>query len=213
MQKKFGFVADTTKPIWENVQQILQQMPADVYFNCPNNIAIHNLCKCTSDIPPGSMSLLGLGLNFCIKHRYPTNKIQKSIDRFINDIRTKKLFKESEETDDFIPKLYIKDPNWKAPVLDPNIEQCLQRFSTQLLQEQKKHIKLCRPNLTCLQNTALRKLINHPKYIILEADKNMGTVLMERDKLIQQVIEEHLSNVYVYKQLTAADTSAAMQRL
>ncbi len=36
---------------------------------------------------------------------------------------------------------------------------------------------------------------------------------MERDKLIQQVIEEHLSNVNVYKQLTAADTSAAMQCL
>ena len=63
----------------------------------------------------------------------------------------------------------------------------------------KKYNRLCRPNLTCLQNNALRNLTDHPKYIVVEADKNMGTVLMEREKFINQVIAEHLGNRNVYK--------------
>jgi hypothetical protein len=188
-------------------------MPTKQYFNRPNNIANHNLCKSTSNIPPGAMSLLGFGLNFCIKHRYPTNKIQKSIDRFTNDIRTKHLLAGAEDINDFIPQLYIKDPHWKAPPANTNIEQCLQRFSTRLQLEQTKYNRHCQPNMTCLQNNALRKLINHPKYIVLQADKNMGTVLMERDTVIKQIIKEHLGNASVYKKLTAAEANAAMIKL
>jgi hypothetical protein len=73
--------------------------------------------------PPGAISLQGLALNFCINHRYPTNKIQRSIDRFTNDIRTKHLLTGSEDLKDFIPQLYIKDLYWKSPPAKPNIEQ------------------------------------------------------------------------------------------
>ena len=137
MLKKFGFIANASKPRWENTQQVLLQMPAEHYFNRQNNTAIHNLCKSTKEIPPGALSLLGLGLNFCIKHRYPTNKIKKSIDRFKNDIRTKQLFVGLERQDDFIPQLYIKDPHWVAPPAKPKVEHCLQRFATRLQTEQK----------------------------------------------------------------------------
>jgi hypothetical protein len=52
MLKKFGFIANASKPRWENTQQTLLQMPAEHYFNHQNNIAIHNLCKSTKEIPP-----------------------------------------------------------------------------------------------------------------------------------------------------------------
>jgi len=41
----------------------------------------------------------------------------------------------------------------------------------------------------------------------------MGTVLMERDTVIKQIIKEHLGNASVYKKLTAAEASAAMIKL
>jgi hypothetical protein len=63
------------------------------------------------------------------------------------------------------------------------------------------------------KNNALRKLTDHPKYIVVEEDKNMGTVLMERDKFIKQIIKEHLGDRNMYKKLSPADKSAAIQRL
>jgi hypothetical protein len=111
-------------------------MPAENYFNRQNNIAIHNLCKSTKVIPPGALSLLGLGLNFCIKHKYPSNKIKKSIKRFKNDMRTKQLFIRLERHENFIPQIYIKDPHWVAPLAEPKVEHCLQRFAAQLQAEQ-----------------------------------------------------------------------------
>ena len=143
MLKKFGFIANASKPRWENTQQALLQMPAEHYFNHQNNIAIHNLCKSTKEIPPGAISLLGLGLNFCIKHRYPTHKIKKSIKRFQNDIRTKQLFVGLKRQDNFIPQLYIEDPHWITPPAKPKIEHCLQRFATRFQAEQKKYFLSC----------------------------------------------------------------------
>jgi len=82
MLKQFGFLADPNKPTWYNSQQVILQTPVSIYVNQPTNNAIHNLCKSTTEIPLGSFTLLGLGLNFCIKHRKPTNSINNSLKRF-----------------------------------------------------------------------------------------------------------------------------------
>jgi hypothetical protein len=136
MLRKSGLIAHTSKSRWDNVQQILLQMPAEHYFNCPNNIAIQNLHTSPKDIPPKALSLLGLGLNFCNKHKYPTNKIKKSINQFSNDIRSKQLFFGLKDYYNFIPQLYIKDPHWVAPAAEPKVEQCLQRFTVKFQAEQ-----------------------------------------------------------------------------
>ena len=64
-----------------------------------------------------------------------------------------------------------------------------------------------------MQNSALRQLVNRPKYIVCKADKNMGTVLIERDKIIHQVIKEHLGNKNTYRQLNCHETNAQIRKL
>ena len=54
----------------------------------------------------------------------------------------------------------------------------------------------------CLQNFALRQLTNHDKFIIVEADKNMGVTVFNREDYIKQVLEEHLNNKQVYLNIT-----------
>ena len=57
-------------------------------------------------------------------------------------------------------------------------------------------------NITYLQNNALRELVDHHILIIIEADKNMGVTIWERDKFIKQALREHLSNRNYYRNIT-----------
>ena len=73
---------------------------------------------------------------------------------------------------------------------------------------QAKFKRYPRPNITHLQNFALRKLINHPKFIVVEADKNMGVCILEREHFITQVLREHVNNEETNKKLTLTKTNA-----
>eukprot|EP00956_Cyclotella_meneghiniana_P006407 scaffold8391_cov67-Cyclotella_meneghiniana.AAC.5 len=93
-------------------------MPRELYFNHPVSKAIFT----NTPLPPGTKSLLVLallGLKFCIRHRKPTNNIQKSLERFQDDVRTKVWVTRQEEEEgnnrDFNPKLYLKNPQWESP--------------------------------------------------------------------------------------------------
>jgi hypothetical protein len=56
----YGFAADTTKPIWENISKALRTINATTYLQTPINLCCHNLCE-KLGLPPGFYQLLGLG--------------------------------------------------------------------------------------------------------------------------------------------------------
>ena len=94
-------------------------MSAQAFFNQPINKAIFSYVN--SPLPPGTKSLLNLGLKFCIKSRKPSNIVMSSIQRFKHDVRTKHwlLYQNKKDDDDFNPKLYIKSPDWNPPPKPP----------------------------------------------------------------------------------------------
>jgi hypothetical protein len=81
------------------------------------------------------------------------------------------------------------------------IETALVHFRHRLIAEQSKFNKYSRPNISCLQNTALRLLPQNNKFIIIWADKTMGSVIMLRKQYIKQCIKEHLGNEDVHENI------------
>jgi hypothetical protein len=51
-------------------------MPIEAYFSRPTNRQLHNLLLNGARPPARLTSLLGMGLNFCIKNEKPTNTIK-----------------------------------------------------------------------------------------------------------------------------------------
>lgn len=177
---------------------------ADLYFNQPINKAI--FIYTNSPLPPGSKSLLNLGLKFCLKSPKPSNIVMSSIARFKHDVRTKHwlLFQPERENDDFNPKLYIKNPHWDPPTASEAIEEALNKFEERMLRLHDQHqSRNNKKNITRLQNNALRELVDHNIFIVVEADKNMGVTIWLRDQFIKQVLQEHLNNEDYYENITA----------
>ena len=177
-------------------------MPADLYINQPTNKSIFVFTN--SVLPPGTYSLLSLGLKFCIRSRLPSNNIEKTIKRFKHDIRVKHYLKTEEppEDPDFNPKLYLKSPFFIPNIASFNIEYALDNFEERLTTKHNEYQKRCDPNITVLQNSALRELKDHEQFIIIEADKNMGVTVWKRSEFIKQVLAEHLNNAEVYQNIT-----------
>ena len=177
-------------------------MPADLYINQPSNKAIFVFTN--SVLPPGTYSLLSLGLKFCIRSRLPSNNINKTIDRFRHDVRVKHYLATEDPPEDphFNPKLYIKSPFFKPKIASFAIKDALNTFKERLTAKHEQYQKACNPNITVLQNSALRKLKDNEKFIVVEADKNMGVTVWKRSEFIKQVLKEHLSNAQVYQNIT-----------
>ena len=201
MTKKYGFVADPALPTYQNVHKAILATPPEIYFSQPKNKAIFNLTTtATNTLPPGTHLLLALGLKFVIKAGWPANKIQASLERFENNVRTKYCMQGVSGS--FDPRIYLKNPDWDPPQASDKVEAALSSFRARMITAAAAHYKYSRPNLSCLQNSALRELANHDKYIVIWADKNMGVVIMLRSEYIAQCLREHLGNSLVYKNIT-----------
>ena len=89
------------------------------------------------------------------------------------------------------------------PPASEEIERSLDYFAEHVRIKQHKFSKAqVDRNTTALQIYALRSLKNHNQFVIIEADKNMGVTIWERDVYIKQVLSEHLSNAAVYENIT-----------
>ena len=177
LTKKYGFAANQSIPTWKTAQQIILQTPTELYFVQPHNKAIFNLANTKDGLPRGTYSLLSLRLKFCIKSPSPTNNINTSIARFEHDVRTKFLMRNEIDTG-LSTNLYIRNPEWDPPKANEKVEMALNKFRETITLHQAKFQKNSRPNITCLQNSALRNLTNNGKFITIWADKNMGVVIM-----------------------------------
>jgi len=159
-------------PTWKNIQIVLLNTPPGTHFSQPMSQATFNLAISTTGLPLGTLSLLALGLKFCLKASHPTHKINHSIIRFETNVGTKYLMINQEDSHKFIPQLYIRNPSWDPLKASAQIETALAHFRHSLIAEQSKFNKCSRPNISCLQKTALHLLSHNKKFIIIWADKN-----------------------------------------
>ncbi len=162
-------------------------------------------------MPAGTKSLLGLGLNYCIKMPLPANNYKQSIRRFTNDVRRIGYFKfkpPDPKDDDgeirYIPGLYIKSDHEFGPVTKcDKIEQCLKEFERELTRRQARF--MLRPtasNLTYSQWGLSKRLRCNDNHIVIETDKNLGGCILNVPVYHVRGIKEHLGNTEVYKPLT-----------
>ena len=71
------------------------------------------------------------------------------------------------EVEPFKPKLYIPNPTWTPPKANTTIENGTKKFNHRIINASAKHQNKSRTNITCLQKHAVRKLVDHNKYIII----------------------------------------------
>ena len=125
----FGYCADPSLPPWANKLDYIKRMTVEQYSSRPANMGCHDYCMIKA-MPPGTKSLLGLGLKYCIKRPHPTNKLDNTINRFKNDVRRIHFFKMNSTEEDnggYIPGLYIKS-GWDPPLASDKIENCIVNF-------------------------------------------------------------------------------------
>jgi hypothetical protein len=176
-------------------------MPAWYYFARPQQLSIHNLCQ-HSTPPPNYRALLGLGLKFCPIPKYTTSNLTPIKEKFERDIYTKSFLAENNKA---IPKLFIRSI-WNPPI--HLINSSLQRRTGIFLLRLKKLFKKekIRSNLLPHQRELMRSFRQMKKFIVIQADKNLGPCIIERDQYIKRALKDHLLDHTTYKQLDPTDT-------
>jgi hypothetical protein len=199
-----GFYSDHTEPPWKRVEEVLGNMTKFQYFNRPQHMAFHNLCSQITP-PKGIGATLGLSLKFCIQSKLPPPNFEKSFEQFIDDVRKKFMSAGTFNSFDTPKKLYIKSEWIPDNTQQEHMESRLKAFWLQMNQIKKLHQQNATPstNLTNLQQQHINFLQNNNnnRFIILNADKNLGPCIMERKCYIQHILQEHLQADDTYSHL------------
>ena len=177
----YGFISKPYEPKWHNIEAVLGNMSPGQYFNRPSQMAYHNLCENTQP-PDGIGTTLGLGLKFCVQEDRPPDVLGNSFKRFQTDVRKKFTFAGTPPKTETPAKIYVKS-NW---IPDPALEHVEKRISTfcKTIHAELKFLRKIQKkssNLTALQKSHLNFLRSNRNFVILNADKNLGPVIMERD--------------------------------
>jgi hypothetical protein len=99
-------------------------------------------------------------------------------------------------------KLYIKS-DFIPETMCTYAEGRLSQFINTLQHVKQHNQQNSKPstNLTFLQQQHIKFLRRNKEFIILDADKNLGPTIMEREYYINRVLQEHLLNPPTYSQL------------
>ena len=197
----YGYVCNQHFSLWQNKLDVLANTPTAIYFAIPQNMSYHNLCE-KYTIPIGSNNLLGLSHKFIPQRYKPKNTIEKSLAAFHRDARLRYFFRNQDPPEDSIDetpkKLYIKS-DWEPPLGNSILESKLTNFSNALRDKYTAHKPKRNINLNKVQLNTLAELKNSRDIIVLLADKNLGPVLMDRDKYINRIYSEHLNDTTTYQ--------------
>ena len=169
-------------------------MPVRYLLEQPRNTAVHNLLF-EKPLPAGTKTLFGKGLRFCLRSRTPANKLEDTIDRYNNDMRRDNFWIRNPQPEGceniYNPKLYFKSATVFGPN-SPELEEILEDFASSLRKAEKRWRSRNHPNLTPRQYQLLLHFRESDEYIIIEADKNLGVCILEREYYIRRAIEEYL---------------------
>ena len=89
----------------------------------------------------------------------------------------------------------------------------MEDFASSLRKAEKRWRSRKHPNLTPRQYQLLLHFRESNEYIIIEADKNLGVCILEREYYIHRAIEEHLGDREVYKRISVAEANIIQYKL
>ena len=215
VRQQYGFLANPSWPLWRNMRELVKNMPVREFLEQPRNTAVHNLLF-EKPLPAGTKTLFGKGLRFCLRSRTPANKLDDTIDRYNNDMRRTNFWIQNPQPEGcenvYNPKLYFRS----ATVFNPNspeLEEILEDFASSLRKAERRWRSRNHPNLTPRQYQLLLYFRESDEYIIIEADKNLGVCILEREYYIRRAIEEHLGDREVYKRISIAEANTIQYKL
>ena len=84
---------------------------------------------------------------------------------------------------------------------DKKVEAALTAFERDIKRTRKRFMKPTVSNLRPSQYKTIKKLQNNNDIMVIEADKNLGLVLYDRDEYMERAISEHLGNEDVYERI------------
>ena len=197
----FGFVADPNLTVSHNLSIAIMNMPAELYFSRPTNLAFHNLCLPSTILPAGVRGLLGLGLNFCPRPAFSNGRKAVQLVRFDRDCLTRMLFCGSppRESDS---GLFVRS-DW-TPIREeiPAEFRARVSFFVRRMETLFKKRRQAPSSLLLSQSAAFNWLHKNENIVVFPTDKNLGPATIERDRYIRLALDEHLSCKKTYRQLT-----------
>jgi hypothetical protein len=213
LKKFFGFLPDLRLTTKENARQIVADMPCWYYFLRPTNLSSHDLTTRLQP-PPNWRSLLGLGLNFCIRAKYTNFNLSKMEERFRDDLYTKAVYAALNNDDDeeFDRTLWIKS-NRKAPKhkVPPGLPNRITDFFKAMKKEFKK--RKCSSNLLPQQRHVMQTLKESTALVVFPTDKNLGPAITERRRYVKLAFTDHLNDRSTYQRLTKASAEGKTEKI
>ena len=211
----YGFYSNPLLSPRINAFNVLRNVPTNLLLTNPSNAAYHNLCDKATNLPLNLRSLLGLGLNFCIKPDTTPPLQPDFFDRFTKDYCRKIHFAaddaakalENPNRPEWRKPPFWLPSEWQAPLPDqvPELNIRLRDFETSL---HRMFIKRSVPsNLLPSQLAALNWLKLHPEIVVCNTDKNLGPALMEVSKYITHAYRDHLRDPHTCRQLTEQEVA------
>ena len=183
--------------------------PTAFSITCPCNLTYHHLCK-KCEIPPFIKKYLGLGLKFCPTPSTSSSSDQVDLTRFHDDNCPYIFFSTGSLESDFEkPPLYV--PSNRVPPIDDLYIERLHNFGTSI--RNTFSAKKLPPNLSVLQQKAQDWLLTYPEVTVLNADKNLGPITMDRDEYVMYAYKDHLHDRTTCKRLTIAEKSKILNDL
>ena len=203
MFMRYGLYANPKLSHRVNLRNHVLSLPISTLDSRISNAACHNLC--TTLTPPRLLkSLLGLGLKFCPHPQYTTSttRLSQALLRFETDFWTKVLFADVPTGgSDWSPKqLYVRNDVW-----NPKQDVLALKARTDAFRKQITpwfYSRKAPSNLTRIQQRLLITLRHNPDFIVLNSDKNLGPVIIERETYVRRCLLDHLLVPRTYEHLS-----------
>jgi hypothetical protein len=167
-----------------------------------SNLAFHNLTPPGTTILDGLRRLLGLNLKFCPTPKIKMDEMLSNWNHFIRNIRLRFLFKDKDEQV-INWKMYIPNPNFQPPFAPAIVEATLKNVFESASSKLKSFQQCKQFNLSSEQRTLLGELKENYDLFVLQADKNLGPVLMTKQQYLEFCLN-HLNQPQYYKRIKEA---------
>ena len=112
-------------------------------------------------------------------------------------------------------KIYVK-PSWNPDNVSDKTEEILKNTAESNLRNEQNiyRSRPCATNLSKHQFNILNHLPSNRDIIILMCDKNLGPAMMERERYIKKLLEQHLKDKNeTYWQLTKQEASSRLTEI
>ena len=108
------------------------------------------------------------------------------------------------------PPLYVPT-GWIPPMPEAYLERFAKFENLTSFQFRTTHKTL--PNLTRMQQRAQDWLLQHPEVTVLNADKNLGPITMDRSDYLKYAYQDHLQDSTTYEELSTGDKNSRLNEL